>query len=219
MRNRIILAAIIVTLAGLAFYTGLFKHLTPDHLGEIADSAGAFGPVIIIVLFTVLEPFAVPGAIFMLAASALYPFWLAFIVNWLGSIGAGMFGFAFARYFARDWVSGRMPERLRKWDDRLSNEGLRVVIIFRAMFFLNPASHWALGLSQVRAPQAALGTAIGFLPWIIMWSYFGERILNWFDTNSTGMIIGVGLAIAAAIAVSIVIRRRREAAADPTASA
>ena len=155
----------------------------------------------------------------MLAASALYPFWLAFIVNWLGAIGAGMFGFAFARYFARDWVSGRMPERLRKWDDRLSNEGLRVVILFRAMFFLNPASHWALGLSQVRAPQAALGTAIGFLPWIIAWSYFGERILNWFDTNSTGMIVGVGLAIAAAIAVSIVIRRRREAAADPTASA
>ena len=155
----------------------------------------------------------------MLAASALYPFWLAFIVNWLGSIGAGMFGFAFARYFARDWVSGRMPERMRKWDDRLSNEGLRVVIIFRAMFFLNPASHWALGLSQVRAPQAALGTAIGFLPRIIMWSYFGERILNWFDTNSTGMIVGVGLAIAAAIAVSIVIRRRREAAAAPTASA
>ena len=219
MRNRIILAAIIVTLAGLAFYSGLFKHLTPDHLGEIADNAGAFGPVIIIVLFTVLEPFAVPGAIFMLAASALYPFWLAFIVNWLGSIGAGMFGFAFARYFARDWVSGRMPERMRKWDDRLSNEGLRVVIIFRAMFFLNPASHWALGLSQVRAPRAALGTAIGFLPWIIAWSYFGERILSWFDTNSTGMIVGVGLAIAAAIAVSIVIRRRREAAADPTAAA
>lgn len=220
MRNRLILLSVIVAIAAVGFYTGAYKYLTPERLGEFADSAGPWGPLIIIVLFSVLEPFAVPGVIFMLAAAALWPFWLAFIVNWLGALGAGMFGFGFARYFARDWVSGRLPERLRKWDERLSTEGLPVVIVFRALFFLNPASHWALGLSKVPASTAALGTAISFTPWIAAWTFFGEQILLWFETNSTGLILGVLLAIAIVITLVVQIRKRRShvAAVEPESS-
>lgn len=212
MRTRLIVLAIIASVIGLGFYTGLFKYLNPESLSEVAESAGVWGPIVITLLFIVLEPFAVPGAIFMLTATALYPAWIVFLVSWIGGIGAGMFGFGFARYFARDWVSGRLPERLRKWDQRLSTEGLPVVIVFRMMFFLNPASHWALGLSSVPFPTAALGTAIGFLPWMAAWAFFGAQIMNWFERNSIELILGVALAVGAVIALTVFILRRRAAA-------
>ena len=143
---------------------------------------------------------------FLLAAATLWPFWFALMVNWLGAVGAGMFGFTFARYLGRDWVEARMPERLRRWDDRLSNSGLPIVILFRMVFFLNPASHWALGLSRVPLSTAIVGTAIGYAPWVVLWTYFGAEILDWFEAQSIGIWIAVGVAVVAIV----VFRKYRE---------
>jgi uncharacterized membrane protein YdjX (TVP38/TMEM64 family) len=200
MRNRLILISLILGIAAFAYFSGLYQYLAPDRLREVLMEAGPWGPVIVVVLFAVLEPFGTPGAVFLLATATLWPFWLALLVNWLGATGAGMIGFAFARYFGRDWVEGRMPDRLREWDERLSNKGLPAVILFRLIFFLNPASHWALGLSRVPAPTAFFGTMIGFAPAIALWTYFGSEILNWFNAQTAATWIPLVLAIVAFIA-------------------
>lgn len=212
MRNRLLLLGAILGIAALGYFGGLFEHLAPDRLRAMLAEAGAWGPVVIVVLFTLLEPFGTPGALFLLASVTLWPFWLALTVNWLGATGAGMFGFAFARYFGRDWAARRMPRRLREWDDRLSENGLPIVIGFRMLFFLNPASHWALGLSRVPVSTAILGTVIGFAPWIAMWTYFGAEILVWFEAQSWGVWVAVTVAIVAVIVFRRV--RARTVAAD-----
>ena len=215
MRNRLILIALILGLATFAYFTGLYQYLAPDRLREFLTEAGLWGPVIIVVLFALLEPFGTPGAVFILAAATLWPFWLALTVNWIGATGAGMIGFAFARYFGRDWVEGRMPERLRKWDERLSHKGLSAVVLFRLFFFLNPASHWALGLSRVPASTAFFGTVIGFGPPIVLWTYFGSQILDWFKAQTAATWIPIGVAIAAFIAYRHF--RKKNAEPDPEA--
>jgi uncharacterized membrane protein YdjX (TVP38/TMEM64 family) len=205
MRNRLLLLSVISAIAAVAYFSEFYQYLTPDRMRELANDAGVWGPVLMIVSFSLLEPFFVPGAIFLLAAATLWPFWLALLVNWLGATGAGMIGFAFARYFGRDWVEDRMPARLRMWDERLSAKGLPAVILFRVLFFLNPASHWALGLSRVRVLTALFGTAIGFAPLVGVMTYFGAEILDWFAAQSIGMWIG----FVAAIITFIAIRRYR----------
>jgi uncharacterized membrane protein YdjX (TVP38/TMEM64 family) len=200
MRNRLIILSVILGIGALGYFGGLFQYLAPDRMRELLTEAGAWGPVVIVVLFTLLEPFGTPGAFFILAAATLWPFWLAFLVNLLGATGAGMFGFAFARYLGRDWVEDRMPERLRKWDDRLSDNGLPIVILFRVVLFLNPASHWALGLSRVPLSTAIAGTAIGFAPGIAVFTYFGAEIVAWFGDQSKAIWIAVAVAIVAIIA-------------------
>ena len=200
MRNRLILISLIAGLAATAYFTGLYQYLAPDRLRELLTDAGPWGPALVVLLFATLEPFFVPGAIFLLAAATVWPFWLALTVNMLGAVGAGMVGFFFARYLGRDWVEGRMPEGLRKWDERLSQKGVSAVVLFRFFFFLNPASHWALGLSRVSAPAAFLGTAIGFAPAIAAWTYFGSQILDWFNAQTAATWIPLALAIIAIIA-------------------
>ena len=82
------------------------------------------------------------------------------------------------------------------------------------MFFLNPASHWALGLSRVSVLTATLGTAIGFAPGVLLWTYFGAEILAWFETQS----VGVWLAVAIAIIGFFVFRSYRARARKPSTS-
>ncbi len=200
MRNRLFLLTLILGLAALAYFSGLYQYLAPERLREILEAAGPWGPVVVVMLFATLEPFGTPGVVFLLATATLWPFWLALLVNWFGATGAGMVGFAFARYVGRDWVEDRMPDRLREWDERLSNKGLPAVILFRLFFFLNPASHWALGLSRVPASTAFLGTMIGFMPAITLWTYFGSEILDWFNAQTAATWIPLALAVIAFIA-------------------
>ena len=84
------------------------------------------------------------------------------------------------------------------------------MIAYRILFFLNPPSHWALGLSQVSAPAAVAGTAIGFAPWAFIWTYFGADILVWLEAQS----IGIWIAIGAAVLALVVFRRIRARRAD-----
>ena len=163
-----------------------------------------------VALFAILQPFGAPGAIFMMASATLWPFWLSLAVNMTGAVCAGMLGFGFARYMGRDWVEGRMPARLRAWDERLSEHGRPKVITFRLIFFLNPAAHWALGLSRVRVRDAILGTFIGLLPAVALWTYFGAELLEWFAKQPTEVWIG---AVVAIVAVVIIVKLRKRMAA------
>jgi len=200
MNIRIVILIAILGIVAFGFFSGFYQYLTPDQLRELANEAGVWGPLLLIVLFSLLEPFFVPGAIFLLAAATLWPFWLAFAVNLVGATGAGMTGFAFARYFGRDWVEAHMPPRLQAWDEYLTAKGLRAILVFRLVFFLNPASHWALGLSGVRASTAALGTLIAFAPGVWLFTYFGAQILEWFAAQPVTTWVAAGAAILAFVA-------------------
>ena len=211
MRKRLLLIGAVRAVAAFVYCTGLSQSRAPDRLRPRLTEAGVWGPIVIVLLFSILEPFGTPGAIFLLTAATLWSFPLAFLVNWLGATGAGMVGFAFARYLGRDWVEHRMPSRLRLWDERLSGRGISGVVLFRLFFFLNPASHWALGLSSVPAPTALVGTLIGFIPPIVLWTYFGAEILDWFEAQSSGTWIAVAVAIIAVIAFRKYRQRRANA--------
>lgn len=198
-------------MAAFGYIGGYFQYLDPERLREVIAETGAWGPVAVVALFAVLEPFGAPGAIFMMASASLWPFWLALLVNMSGAVCAGMFGFGFARYMGRGWVEERMPARLREWDERLSEHGLPKVITFRAIFFLNPAAHWALGLSRVTVPTAILGTFIGYLPGVTLWTYFGAELLDWINGLPSEAWIGLGVAV---VAVIIVVQLRKRMAAS-----
>ena len=153
--------------------------------------------------------FIVPGAV-------LWSYPQLVVLSWLGSIGAGIVGFSFARYLGRDFVAHRLPKRLHAYDERLVTNGLRTVIFVRMTLFLAPPAHWLLGLSQVRFPAFVLGTAIGFLPGIALLSYvvvfLGESMGDWMAAQPREFWIGIAAAVAAVVVLRRRLRARREAA-------
>jgi uncharacterized membrane protein YdjX (TVP38/TMEM64 family) len=137
-----------------------------------------------------------------------------FTLSWLGSIGAGITGFSFARYLGRGYVERHVPDRLRVYDQRLAERGLRTVIVVRLTLFLMPPAHWLLGLSQVRFRSFVLGTAIGFLPGIALTTYIvvfvGGTLGDWLTSRPTGFWIAAAAGLGAVIALRrwLAIRRR-----------
>ena len=133
---------------------------------------------------------------------------MAFALSLVGSVGAGIVGFGFARFLARDWVSARIPARLHRWDERLERRGLQTVIWIRLLLFLMPLAHWALGVSRVRFGPFVLGSAIGFVPGIAALTYLGEGLGEWMQGREAGRWELFG---AAAVALYLLFRLARQA--------
>jgi uncharacterized membrane protein YdjX (TVP38/TMEM64 family) len=104
-------------------------------------------------------------------------------LNWAGTIGTGLFSFWGARFVARDWIQERLPQRIRRFDDRLSTHGLRTVFLLRLIFYTAPTVQWALGVSRVSFVPFLAGTVLGVAPFTLMTTLVGVRVAAWLDEH------------------------------------
>jgi uncharacterized membrane protein YdjX (TVP38/TMEM64 family) len=179
------LKPVAVTLAAVALAVGVAWSGALDGLGD-ADAVrarvlswGDWGYVLYLLGFTLIQPLGVPGVVFVVPASLLWPLWVAIPLSLAGAVGACVVGFAFARHLGRDWVAARLPARMRSYDERLQARGLRTVILARLIFFLAPPANWVLGLSRVRFLTFVTGTTLGLAPGVVFMTVFGERATMW----------------------------------------
>lgn len=173
-------ALLIVVAAALAaaWASGLYSHLTPERVVELVDRAGVLGPLVFVALFAAAELVYVPGALLVIAASALWPPAVAIPTAYAGAIAASLVVFFLARRIVPDGLRERLPERLLRHEAKLETHGLQTVIGLRLVLFLSPAVHWLLGASRVSFRDYLLGTAIGLAPGVIGVAFLGRQAVD-----------------------------------------
>lgn len=209
--KRVLLLAAIIGIFAAAWQTGAFEQFR--DLGRLRPLIGSWGPwayVLFVASFTVLQPLGIPAVFWILAAGLIWSFPVAFALSMTGAVCGASLGFFFARYLARDWVAARLPERIRRYDDRIAANGLRAVILIRLVFLLAPYTHWILGLSKVRYGGFVLGTAIGSIPNIGIVTWFGEVALRWLGTQSPLIWGAAGTVIVIAVVTRRIVARRAQ---------
>lgn len=149
------------------------------RLQEVLHDAGVWGPTLFLALMTALVAAGVPGILFLLAASALWAAPVAVVLVLTGGLMASYIRFAVARTVGREWVEGRLPNRLRQLEIRLSAGGLRTVIVLRLLSNMAAPSDWLLGLSRIDTTEFILGTLIGRLPVTIALVAAGGSVVGW----------------------------------------
>jgi uncharacterized membrane protein YdjX (TVP38/TMEM64 family) len=184
------------TLALHAWASGWFAQLDSDSVEGWIRSAGPWGPVLYVALFVMLEPFGVPGIVFVLPGGLVWDWPTLFALTWCGAVGAGIVGFLFARTLGRDWVERRLSERARAYDAALAENGLRTVILIRLLFFIAPWAHWLLGLSRVGFRDFVIGTVIGLAPMMALFTWLGGNSVEWISERPVLAIAGLVAVVA-----------------------
>ena len=163
----------------LAYRGGLFAQVSdPQSLAERVVAMGAWGYVAFVLAYTLLQPFGVPGTVFIVAAPLIWPWSTAFVLSMIGTMSASVVGFSFARFVARDWIAARIPARFRKYDDALETNALRTVIILRLIFWMPQLLHSFFGVSKVRFWTHFWGSFLGYIPPLFIVSYLGSSIFD-----------------------------------------
>ena len=121
----------------------------PMRLRGALVAMGPWGYVAFLVAYAALQPFGVPGTVFILAAPMIWPWPIAFALSMAGTMAASVIGFSFARFVARDWVQERIPPRFRAYEEALARRGFLTVVTLRFIFWMPPLLHAFFGISKV----------------------------------------------------------------------
>lgn len=193
------------------FVLGGYSWLRGDgNVERLLTETGIVGPLIFVAAMWLTQPLGIPGLVFMAPAGIVWSTPLAIALAWIGNMGASYIAFSFARWFARDWVSERIPLRMRDFDDRIESGGIWPVVLLRVVFGQLPPADWLLGVTKVSTRNFVIGTGIGIIPGVVLFVVAGGGILEALGDTSTGTRrIIIGALIALAVGRRVVTRRKR----------
>lgn len=204
------LLAIAAALCALWWGGALDEATDPERVHALLTDSGALGPAVWLVAFTCLVPFGMPGAAFLIPAGLLWPPALAIPLGVVGSTGAGVTAFVLSRWIGREPLEARLPASVRRRTEQARAHGFRTAVMVRLALFLFPPAHWALAISGIRFLPFLLGSAVGFLPWVVVWVVGTREVGRRLEGMPRFEAIALGVAVLVCLlAVSWWRRRRR----------
>ncbi len=180
---KIALAALVAGLVAWIYASGAYERFDPATMRVWFREAGPWGGLLFVAAYSVLQPFGVNGLVFLLSAPLVWSPTEAFLLNWAGTVGTGVFAFAGARFIGRAWIQKRLPPRIRRFDDRLASRGFRTVLLLRLIFYTTPTVQWALGVSRVQVGPFLTGTVLGVAPFTLVMTLVGVRVAAWLEKH------------------------------------
>ena len=211
-RVKIAAVVLVVTILVVAERLGIFHAAAdPTRLAHKLVELGVWGYVAFLSAYTLLQPFGVPGTVFVVAAALIWPWPVAFALSMIGTMAASVVGYSFARLVARDWVARLIPARFRRFDEALAARAFTTVFVLRLVFWMPPLLHAFFGVSRVGFWTHFWGSFAGYLLPLFLISFFGQRVLDALRDAPAGLWIGLGAGIAVAAGVAIWVVRRRMA--------
>jgi uncharacterized membrane protein YdjX (TVP38/TMEM64 family) len=172
------IAAIAVVLVFLlaSYHYGIFtKFKDPAALTVALRGLGPIGYLTFVIAYALLQPFGVPGTVFIFAAPLIWPWPIAYALSMTGTMAASVIGFSFARFVARDYAASKIPVRFRSFEERLVARGFTTVFLMRLVLWMPPTLHAFFGVSRVTFAAHFWGSLAGYVLPLFLVSYFGER--------------------------------------------
>ena len=112
---------------------GFYAFKDVKNFVEWFEDLGPFAPI----LFTIMLSFAVvilvPTPILKVGAGAIFPFWMATLVNFIASVVGGLLAFLLGRWLFRDAISDIVAsdDRLLRLEQAISEEAMQISILVR----------------------------------------------------------------------------------------
>jgi uncharacterized membrane protein YdjX (TVP38/TMEM64 family) len=207
---RIVVVVAVALLIVVAYHLGVIQQFAnPAQARQTLVHLGSTGYVAFVIAYAVLQPFGVPGTVFVLVAPLIWPWPVAFGLSMIGTMAASVIGFSFARFVARDWLASKIPSRFAKYDEALARRGFATVFVLRLVFWMPQVLHTFLGVSKVRFWTHFWGSFFGYLLPLFLMSYFGQKVFDAVRTAPPSVWIGLAVAVLL-IAVVGWQRRRRQ---------
>ncbi len=221
MSKPVLFALVLVVLVAAAFVLPIVEWLTAFFSWVQANLTIAWAVFIIFYVFAVV--LMLPGSLLTLGAGYLFGLGYGFvIVSFASTVGATC-AFLVGRFFARDWVSGKLSAmpRFSALDRAVGERGAIVVLLTR----LSPAFpfsllNYALGLTQVPLKIYVLVSWLGMIPGTLLYVYLGSIAQN-LTTLLSGELaespvgnILLYLGLAATLILTILITRFASGALD-----
>lgn len=167
-------------------FSSMGQWLTRENLTQWIESAGIWGPLVYIVIYSIAPSLLLPGLPLTVAGGVLFgPFWGIVYTSVGATIGAAL-AFLVARHMGREWVEGFLKQgsRWRELDGRVETQGWKIVAITRLIpLFPFNLLNYAFGLTRIKFTHYVAASFVFMLPGITAYVLFSSSLPDLFKGN------------------------------------
>jgi|GEM_PF-445868 len=164
----------------IGHFSGATEYMTRDNIAHFMQSLGVWGFLLFLVLFALGELVHVPGFVFIFAALIAYGRVWGAVAGYAGALIAVTVAFFLVRLVGGRALSEIKQPLIKKALGPLEKHPIRTVALLRAVLWFAPALNYALGLSPVRYRDYILGSAIGFVVPMVIFSVLFDWAIAFF---------------------------------------
>jgi uncharacterized membrane protein YdjX (TVP38/TMEM64 family) len=158
-----LLALLVLGLFVVARATGFNELLSAARVRAVTNAAGAWGPILFVVVFCVGELVHVPGVVFVAAAVLVYGRVGGGALSFVGAVAAVSVSFVVVRAVGGKPLAAIRWPLARRLLSRLDERPVLTVLLLRLLLWMAPQLNYALALSSIRFRSYFVGTALGLL--------------------------------------------------------
>jgi uncharacterized membrane protein YdjX (TVP38/TMEM64 family) len=206
-------AALILSLVFLAMLiNGSDLQYGPEALKRWADAevrgAGLAGALLFIAVGAAFTGIGLSRQVFAFVAGYIYGVGIGTTYALTAEMAGVVLGFGYARFFARDMIVRRYPNRVRKIDDFLHLHPFSMTLAVR-LFPLghNLVVNLLAGVSKVRALPFLAASAVGHLPQTLVFAMVGGGVAE--SDMVKGALAAALFALSAGIGMHLYRKYRR----------
>ena len=173
--------------------------------------------ILFIALYLIATVLVIPGTILTLAAGFTFGVPVGAVLVSAGSLAGACAAFVVGRFFARDWVAGRVAtwRTFGALDKAAGQAGFSIVLLTRlSPVFPFNLLNYAFGLTAVRFRDYLFGSWIGMAPAIVLYVYIGsaaqslaELVDGDIEAGMSGWVLFAGGLIATLILTVFITRK------------
>ncbi len=170
-------------------YTPVKDYLTADALGNFLDTAGVWAPLVYIVVYAVGVCLFVPGTLLTGLGAAIFgPYW-GFVYVWIGAMIGSSAAFVIGRTLGREFASGLIGDKLKKYDDGIERNGFATTLYLRLVYFPFTPMNFGMGLTKVRFVDYVTGTGLGIIVGTFIFTFFIGTLKEVWVSGDWGQLI------------------------------
>lgn len=200
-RGRLI--ALVAFVAALFAVAALSGGLSAHRVRDWVDGHGALGPVLFVVVSSLLTVAFFPGPILSAASGLLFGTAAGFPLSVLAATTGAVLAFSISRWWAHDAAAAVAGPRVQAFREWVGRRGFLAVLYARiAPGVPYNAVNYAAGLTPVSLGAFAAATAIGCAPRAFAYTALGGQFgsfSSWQTLVAVSVLLGMallGLAIA-----------------------
>ena len=211
-----LLVALIIAGICLLRFTPARTFLTQDRLAQLLENAGLWAPLIFVMIFAAGVCLFVPGTLLIALGAGLFGTYRGFAYVWLGAMLGAAASFWIGRTLGREFARSLIGNRLKKYDDAIERNGFATVLYLRLIYFPFTPLNLGLGLTRIRFFDYLLGTGLGIVVGVFIFTFFFGTIKevwaggNWGQLISFNVFFSVGLFVFSFFIPVLIKKARKE---------
>ncbi|SHJ58129.1 Uncharacterized membrane protein YdjX, TVP38/TMEM64 family, SNARE-associated domain [Hathewaya proteolytica DSM 3090] len=176
---KILALAIIMISVFFLFSKLKVNDYGPSDIKNFILSKGNLGPVVYIILLTLLPLVLFPDSVLVIGGGMVYGLVWGTILTSIGSLLGGIIAFMLSRKLGRDFVKKITKKDLVMFKEDNKLGGFFVILMLRLIpLFPFKVVSYSAGLSNIKLKDFSIATVIGSLPGIIVYTNLGDKTNN-----------------------------------------